>query len=158
MMKAVEEAIVNYGIDKFRDLMKMEVLTYIELIELYLLTTVVKNNKKYYRQKKGVCIGSRLASYLSDIYLAKVSRMVMQKYRGSFDRDILELLRFVDDLLIVGREGMEINWLVEAFQELSVTLKFTTEETKNGMIKFLDLLLYEKGFSGNTDLEKKRRF
>jgi hypothetical protein len=144
MLEAVEEAIVEFGHMKFRELMSMEVITFLELLEIYLQTTVVKHKDKYYRQKKGVCIGSRLASYLSDIYMAKVSRLLMEQFTNEFAMSILLILRFVDDLLILAKKEAETAWLRSAFEKLSRTLKFTSEEATNGVIRFLDLQVFEE--------------
>jgi hypothetical protein len=71
--------------------------------------------------------------------MAKVSRVLMDKYKDKFSKSILRMLRFVDDFIVFYRTGEDVTWLIPAMESIGVTLKYTTEEPKEGKLKFLDI-------------------
>jgi hypothetical protein len=140
MLEAVQEAIVEFGIQKFENEVKLDVLNFLELIRVYLKTTIIKINNQYYRQKKGVCIGCRIAPYLSDIYLGKVNRLLMEEAaRRNISEEELLGARFVDDYLFLGDIDKEWDWIKDKLQEYAISLTFTQEDPEDNEIQFLDV-------------------
>jgi hypothetical protein len=127
---------------EFEKKTKKPVLSFLRSLELYLRSTVVKYKNKYFRQKKGVCIGCRIAPFLSDIYLGKVNRLLVERFKIQFPELVMRGLRFVDDYLFLLKKGVEMNVIAEWLEEFSVSLKFTREDPVNRVIQFLDLKIH----------------
>jgi hypothetical protein len=144
ILEIVEERIREYGIDKFQSEEKMFVPNFIKLLKLYLRSTVVKMNGKYFRQKSGVCIGCRIAPILSNFYLGYVDRLILKELTKRGIAEKVTIIRYVDDYLIICEEEVDLEWLKEFLESSSRTLHFTIEEDSGGVLQFLDMELNAK--------------
>uniref|UniRef100_A0A6M2D1N9 Putative tick transposon ovary overexpressed n=1 Tax=Rhipicephalus microplus TaxID=6941 RepID=A0A6M2D1N9_RHIMP len=128
----------------FRNRSGMSLETFLELLCMYLDSTVVLFQDRLFRQKNGVCIGSKVAPVLSTIFLSKVDRLVDSDLGGKS----LKIFRYVDDYLILG---VDTDWdavttsVMETFRRRGKGLVFTSEQPTENCLQFLDMkLVFEK--------------
>ena len=91
-------------------------------------------------QRSGVCIGSRVAPVLSNIFLGKIGSALEQKLKNTTRK----IFRYVDDFLVFIDSSNFQNTLDEVlavFSELGLGLRFTYETPKESQIQFLDILV-----------------
>jgi len=67
----------------------------------------------------------------------------------------IEVLRYVDDYLILSKEGTSVEWFREELEKKALTLKFTTELALNNELQFLDIRL--KGSTSGLCWEFQQR-
>ena len=87
-------------------------------------------------------MGAPTSSILSEIYLQYVEYTeicnILQQH------NIICYFRYVDDILIVyNDEDIDIQNVLEQFNNISPTLNFTIEQEVNNSIHFLDLTTYK---------------
>lgn len=130
----------------FRNRSGMSLEKFLEILCMYLDSTIVKFKDKLFRQKKGVCIGSKVAPALSTIFLSKVDRLVNSELEGKGLK--IKIIRYVDDYLILGlnKEWDEVtSSVLDTFRRRGKGLNFTVEQPSNNCLQFLDLkLIFEK--------------
>nr|XP_054921432.1 uncharacterized protein LOC126519934 [Dermacentor andersoni] len=118
----------------------MPVESFLELLFFYLGNTVVKWGSSMYVQKSGVCIGSKVAPVLSDIYLSRVNR----KLRNNLKELAVHAFRYVDDYLVFcSRDNYtkKATDILKVFRECGGGLGFTLEIIQDNNLQFLDLCL-----------------
>lgn len=94
MLKAVQSCIQEENDEvQFRNSSGVSVESFLELLSMYLKATVVTWGEKRLIQRNGVCIGSKIAPVLSNIFLSGVDRVVRDALRGVAD----SVFRYVDD-------------------------------------------------------------
>ncbi|XP_077508066.1 uncharacterized protein LOC144119270 [Amblyomma americanum] len=89
---------------------------------------------------ESLCIGSRVAPVLADIFLSRVDREIEK----ALDGVVVRIFRYVDDYLVFTRTGSFTRSLVDVlktFKECGRGLEFTTEVPSNKEQQFLDLAL-----------------
>ncbi|KAA3677925.1 uncharacterized protein DEA37_0007683 [Paragonimus westermani] len=92
---------------------------------------------KRYRQKDGVAMGSPLGPLLADIFMAMLERTTL---RGIIDNSAL-YKRYMDDIICVVDETMDLNCLFAEANKAHPNLNFTLEAEKDRQISFLDVAL-----------------
>lgn len=128
---------------EFRSRCGLTVEAFLELLMVYLQSTVVGVGKDLYVQKAGVCIGSAVAPILSDMFLSRVDRKVSDSLAGTAEH----ILRYVDDYLVfVPKDNYNQNVInvLKVFRENSCGLKFTIECVQDKSLQFLDIKLLFK--------------
>lgn len=90
-------------------------------------------------QKSGVCIGSCLASALSEIYFFIVDSKAQSDPQRCFPH--VEVFRYVDDYLILHSTITDSAGIKSVFQRNSHGLTFTKETPSPEALQFLDLRL-----------------
>ncbi|XP_064485835.1 uncharacterized protein LOC135398350 [Ornithodoros turicata] len=140
LLRLVEEELDRVNPVTFSTETGMSSRSFVELLRIYLLSTTVEFQKGIYRQKKGVCIGSRLAPAQSNIYLAAFDRQLQGRLQRAAP-NMLRICRYVDDYLLVSVG--EVDWVpvLQLFQTNEFGLKFTLEEPARDTLQFLDLRL-----------------
>lgn len=111
-----------------------------EEIEAYVLaaTTCMSQNffqfrGKFYQQKFGLSMGSKLSPYLANIFMSDFEERL--KTHRLFPR---VWLRYVDDVFAVVKEE-NLNELLTLINSQSESIQFTVEKEVNRSIPFLDL-------------------
>ena len=142
LMKSVKSCITEDNEElAFVNSSLVSVEAFLELLSFYLKSTFVTWEGKQFIQKSGVCIGSRVAPVLSDIFLSTVDRLVDCEARDL----VVKIFRYVDDYLILFRKGCPpfhyIN-LMKLFKEKVFGLNFTCKLPSNNCLQFLDLRLF----------------
>lgn len=113
---------------------------FLELLAFYLKSSIIGWEKGVYVQKSGVCIGSKVAPVLSNIFLAKVDRAIEANMNGL----VRKVYRYVDDyIILVDRSNFTNNAIniLKIFREKALGLEFTFEMPLQGALQFLDLNL-----------------
>lgn len=111
---------------------------------MYLAATVVTHQGQHFVQKSGVCIGSRVAPYLCDLFLAASGRNTQENLN---DARVKAIFRYVDDYLVLCNTEVEDpgngcnESVLTSFQKSCPESVFTYELPLEKSIKFLDLLL-----------------
>lgn len=141
LLVAVEECIkVDNDELAFRNCSGISVESFLELLSFYLNSTFVGFNDGIFLQKSGVCIGSKVAPLLSDIFLCKVDRALERELSGM----VKKVYRYVDDYIVfVDKCSIlrSIADILKVFKENGMGLKYTFEVMKENCIQFLDLSL-----------------
>lgn len=145
LMVILRRTIEEQGCTSFQNAAGINVDTFLELLSAYLTATVVAHQEQHFVQRSGVCIGSRVAPLLCDLFLAARDRIIQEKLQ---DKRILAIFRYVDDFLILHTKEKEedqskgcIDTVLRCFGESCPKLCFTHEPATNRCIKFLDLKL-----------------
>lgn len=141
MMRRTRDCITNDNDElAFVNRSGIPVEAFLELLSFYLQSTVVGFEDKVYVQKSGVCIGSKVAPVLSNIFLGKVDCDLQLALQGVATK----VFRYVDDFLVLGCNVQIESFqcaVLDAFNAKGKGLKFTAEVPVEGTLKFLDLEL-----------------
>ncbi|XP_075733145.1 uncharacterized protein LOC142775573, partial [Rhipicephalus microplus] len=144
LVESVQVCITQHNDElEFRSRCGLTVEAFLELLMMYLQSTVVGVGKDLYVQKAGVCIGSAVAPILSDIFLSRVDRKVSDSLAGIAEH----IFRYVDDyLVLVPKDNYNQNVInvLKVFRENSCGLKFTLEFVQDKSLQFLDIKLLFK--------------
>ena len=81
-VEAVEKAVFNQGIKHLESEWGMSWTSLREIMHTYLSSTAVQFEDKTYLQKKGVCIGSKIAPRLTDIYMASLNTRIVEELKS----------------------------------------------------------------------------
>ena len=84
LIESITDAIEEYGAINFQNDSHISINDFLRLISVYLKSSIIeienevdnKTKKIYYKQKSGVCIGSKIASNLSDLFTAKINKKI----------------------------------------------------------------------------------
>ena len=95
-------------------------------------------NIGFYRQVKGLSMGSKLSGFFSNLFLNELEISVIPEYYKN--KKLLFFGRYVDDIIMVVKKGcyQEIH---NKFNEYSENLKFTAEKMQDNKLNFLDITL-----------------
>src|SRR5690606_27905260 len=88
----------------------------------------------------GVCIGSQLAPYLTDIYLAPFDENVISMMNSV--RSIRLIVRYVDDILVLADKTLNSQTCISQVRSFVPELSLTYENiADDSSLRFLDLTL-----------------
>ncbi|CAN7996104.1 unnamed protein product [Ixodes hexagonus] len=92
-------------------------------------------------QKRGICIGSRVAPVLCDMFLAFCDRAIADKMEH---KEQVKIFRYVDDFLVLTSKPVDlsdemISGMLKLFTRCAFGLSFTHETACSGRLQFLDL-------------------
>jgi len=141
LFKIVEDKICEMGEPSFSEKSLLSTEQFLRLLKIYLSSTVIKKGTKFYTQKAGVCIGSKVAPVLSALYLEFVNKQVFNSLRLNSVDDIL-ILNFVDYLVITS-SALDTASVKNTFEICGSKLTFTEEKADDrGTLRFLDLRIF----------------
>lgn len=121
----------------------VSVNTFMEILSFYLESTFVEWKGKFYVQKTGVCIGSKVAPVLSNIFLGKMDRQIDLNLGGAATK----IVRYVDDFLVFVKSDSlrrRVSDVLSLFEQYGRGLSFTVELPKENELQFLDLRLFRE--------------
>ena len=123
----------------------------ITLLRHVLDKNVFQFNGKFFIQKKGTAMGTRVAPSLANIFVYHLMRKALSGYHLK----PLVYKRFIDDIFIIWTHGTE-EWhkFVDYLNKQHQTIKFTSEFSKTS-INFLDTTVKLKNGKLETDLYTK---
>lgn len=144
LLTTVADCIDSYGVVAFQNSAGIAVSSFLELLSTYLGSTHVEWKGDTFLQKDGICIGSCIAPVLSDIFLAKLDRLLQQRLSSMH---VLRVFRFVDDFLVVlecDEEDLQkqSSEIISVFSECLAPLVITYELPVDCHLRFLDLGLH----------------
>lgn len=93
----MEDAIDNHGTVSFQNEVGLSTSQFLELLEFYLSSTFANYGGQMFLRREGVCIGSCLAPFLSDLYLAHYDRVLRTRLEATM---VDKVFRYVDDYLV----------------------------------------------------------
>jgi len=104
-------------------------------------------NKKFYKQIKGIAMGTKCGPSLANIYLHIMETLFLTIHRP------LYYSRYIDDIFIIVKKNFDILILTKFFQNLVLNI-----ELNNKIVFFLDLSCYLNKFTNtlNFSLYKKK--
>ena len=142
LIDSVRESIGVFGSVKFQNALELSVNNFLELIRLYLLTSVIKENDRYFTQISGICIGSKIASNLSDLFVARINRKIQNDLVMLNPEKSVRIMKYVDDYLVVALKNVNFDLIDSLFEKYRESLVFTHEKPNNqGELQYLDLSL-----------------
>ncbi|KAM7287717.1 uncharacterized protein ISCGN_031408 [Ixodes scapularis] len=136
LLDAVEKAITTQGIVEFQNSSGIPLSAFLQLIRVYLRSTMVEHDGKIYLQKSGVCIGSCLAPSLSEVYLSFVDQAVKEQLDSVAPGT--QVFRYMDDYLVLHDSGAPTAAIQKAFTDNANGLSFTREDPSAEGLQFLD--------------------
>lgn len=142
LLEVVNEGIEIYGVVRFQNECGTCVDRFLDLVMLYLRSSVVQFAGKVHLQKEGVCIGSCLVLVLSDLLLDHYDRDVQRSLPESHAKNVF---RYVDGYLVfidAGENGFDtmVQSVYGIFGKTMDGLTLTTELLEGGTLRFHDLL------------------
>lgn len=94
---------------------------------------------KYYKQTSGTSMGSKLAPYLSNIFMSHFE----ENLKGNYSLFPRIWLRYVDDIVaIVKKENLQT--IFEHINNIHQSVKFTMELEENNILNFLDIKIIRR--------------
>ena len=111
-----------------------------KLLELVLKLNVFEFNNKYYLQKFGTAMGSKLASAYANVFIGDIEVKILANSRlkpthyHQFINNIFMTWPFSEE---------ELNWFMAHMNRTNKSIKFTNEKHQNE-ITFLDVTVYKK--------------
>lgn len=72
LFRAVRELIEATGIVSFQNACGITLDSFLELLKVYLISTIVQHGEKFFVQNRGICIGSCVAPVLCNIFFSQV--------------------------------------------------------------------------------------
>lgn len=112
---------------------------YEEIMRLCMDQNFFQFRGKFYQQTSGTCMGSKLAPYISNIFMSRLETDLKTSFR-KFPR---VWWRYVDDIFAILKEE-DINEVLDHMNSLYPSIQFTIEKEKNGCIPFLDIEIKRK--------------
>ena len=93
-----------------------------------------------YRQKDGVAMGSPLGPLLADIFLAIIEN---GKLKDTIS-DLTRYHRYVDDVFCIADDNLNLDALLNQFNQAHQSLNFTLEKEVDDQLDFLDVTLIRR--------------
>lgn len=141
---ALRELIDTCGAVAFQNGRGLSTETFLELLNMYLSSAVVKYGDFLFVQKKGISIASCLAPVLCHAFLAKFDGMLQEAFD---DTRVIRIFRYVDDFLIILNLSTNdvllrvADNIMTVFKNCSKQLNFTRAIPPDNSIRFPDLRL-----------------
>lgn len=109
-----------------------------ELLPFYLDRTFVSFEGEVYVEKEGICIGSRVAPVLGQIFLAQFDNIIFERLGGE---EIFKIFRCLCDYLVIDLPTNKFSNavtvdLLGTLAACAHRLNFTRERTSEGRIQF----------------------
>ena len=111
------------------------------LLRLCLTSDTITAGGKVYKQKIGLQMGNNTSGACAVIFMDFIERQVLHQLSDN----IITWIRYIDDIFTIYR-NIASSELVKVCNEIHPNINFTAEEeTTNGTIPFLDLLVMKQG-------------
>ena len=109
--------------------------TLVGLAFLVLENNYFEFNDRFYRQKLGTAIGTKLAPAYTNLFMTRLEERLLE---ASPDK-LLIWMRFIDDVFFIWMHGEEkLMSLINHLNSSHETIKFTSEQSRD-TISFLDV-------------------
>jgi hypothetical protein len=135
-LKLILKSIENRW-QSIKDLTNITITFFLDLITLCYRNNYCEFRGEFYRQIKGLPMGSSLPPIVSDFVMTDLISTVINE---KLDFQVPFLLKFVDDILMAIPED-KFEPTLTAFNGYSRNLQFTIEKENNGQIPYLDMII-----------------
>ena len=127
---------------------KISTESLLELTECVLKNNVFEHDERFFRQKQGTAIGTKMAPPYAILFMSDLE----QKFLDSSPLKPLVWWRYIDDIFLIWQHGEEsLTKFLENLNDCHPTIKFTAEHSRE-KINFLDVEVSVKGNKLVTDL------
>src|SRR5690606_40642211 len=116
ILNLVQECVLEWDLRKFEEEFGINDLQLMKLLRLYLSSTVTEFGEEKWRQKSGICIGSKIAPILSNIFAAAFDRKLDLELQTKGVKG--SIYRYVDDFLV----------LLDRAEDVSIVKDLRSEE------------------------------
>ena len=106
----------------------------IRLIEEVLRSNCFCWSGYYYKQKRGLAMGNRIAPILAIVFMNKIESIAINP------KPIL-YLRYIDDILLITKNEEEINHYYDAINNMHNSIRLTIEKPVHDSLPFLNCLI-----------------
>ena len=113
----------------------------IELIKLCIIDSKFVFQEKFYIQKFGMAMGNPLSPVLSNLYMEYYEKRLLP----SILPNGVTWNRYVDDIVCVWPVSEDVEVFLYKLNGLVLSIKFTFEEEKDGILPFLDVSIHRIG-------------
>jgi hypothetical protein len=115
---------------------------------LYITQTIMEQNyfqfnQQYYKQTNRVAMGAPTSAVLPETYIRHMEHT--QIYPILVKQQIIGYFRYVDDILLIyDQNKTNIEQILNEFNKLQPTIKFTIEKELHESVNFLDLTIHRE--------------
>ena len=125
--------------------------TLVELAECVLKNNIFEHDGRYYHQKQGTAIGTKMAPPYAILFLAELEERLL----ANSDLKPTVWWRYIDDVFMIWEHGEEsLQEFLSYLNSAHPTIKFTAEYSEKS-INFLDVTVLKEGNHLSTDLYVK---
>ena len=110
----------------------IDIIGFYNILKMVFYNNVFSFNKKFYRQIKGVAMGSKCGPTVANIYLYCLEINFLKIYKPIFYG------RYIDDIFCIFKDNFDTSILINNFFKNLILNEVTTE-----VINFLDLNIYK---------------
>ena len=134
---AIEKVLANIP----RDSLPLPKKDYLALVKLCLNFDPFVFNNEEYAQHQGLAIGSPLSPVAACLFMEMLEKEKFTKIMGNDTK----WYRYVDDVLIVAPEDMDLVGELQELNQVHDRIKFTLEEEQDQVLNFLDTTIIREG-------------
>lgn len=116
-----------------------QIQAYIKIVNTCMEQNFVQFRDKFYQQTSGTSMGSKLAPYLSNVFMSNMEVNLKQNF-NLFPRI---WLRYVDDIFAIVKQP-NLSAIFNHINTIDPAIKFTMETEENGILNFLDIKIIRK--------------
>ena len=122
--------------------------TLLELTELVLKNNIFEHDGRFFKQKKGTAIGTKMAPSYAILFMDELE----QKLLDSADEKPLVWWRYIDDVFFIWEHGEEkLKLFLDHLNQAESSIKFTANYSQDS-VEFLDVKVIRHGDTLITDL------
>ena len=112
--------------------MKFSTTDIIDLVKVCLASNIFRFNNTYYRQRRGLAMGNRLAPLLAVLFMDYIESQSL------FCNPIL-YCRYIDDCFVVAHSADQFQMLLDSLNNRDLYITLTSELPNNGWLPFLNV-------------------
>ena len=124
----------------------------LELAECVIKNNIFEHNSRFFKQKQGTAIGTKMAPPYAILFMANLEEKFL---KNSFLKPYV-WWRYIDDIFMIWQHGREnLTKFLEALNSCHPTIKFKAECISADRVNFLDVDVIRSGNQLTTDLYVK---
>jgi hypothetical protein len=112
----------------------------INILKLMLEQNYFQFNQQYYKQAKGLAMGTPTSAILAEVYIQQIKHKKL--YPILKKHQIIGCFRYIDILKIYNQNKTNIEETLTEFNKETTSIKFTIEKEQHNSINFLDLIIH----------------
>ena len=146
------DSILDYLNNELADLdLPLPLSQIIALTRLCICDCKFTFNGEYYQQIFGMAMGNPLSPLLSNLYMEFFER----QHLPAIIPIPLQWYRYVDDILVVLPDSVDVNQLLAGLNNRVPSIKFTLECERDNCLPFLDVMIHRENFQCKYSIYRK---